>query len=129
MKNILKPGTYKDDDKDFNESDAEGGGENGSRSGSNSDSDSGSDSDSDKKKGKENEYDKQLKEINTELIMDEFEKLFKMSYTQGSVIETHQPKKKKKTFLRSSTHLPAHSNIKELRSITTTYHYTTIRQQ
>ena len=114
MKNILKPGTYKDNDKDFAESDAEGGGENGSRSGSNSDSDSGSDSDndSDKKKGKENEYDKQLKEINTELIMDEFEKLFKMSYTQGSVIETHQPKKKKKTFLRSSTLSGQSNNLK-----------------
>lgn len=38
-------------------------------------------------------------------------------------------KKNRRRYHVWQTHLPAHSNIKELRCITTTYHYTTIRQQ
>lgn len=111
MKNILKPGSYPDDDKDFlpDEGEEKSGSENSensfSSSSMNSKSEDGEDDEKKKKKRKkENEYDRQLKEINTEVIMDEFEKLFKMTYTQGSVIESRsQNKKRKKTFLRSST--------------------------
>ncbi len=70
MRNILKPGSYPDDDKDFLPDEGE----------EESNKGSASSSDSEESKNLEDEYDRQLKEINTEEIMQEFEKLFKMSY-------------------------------------------------
>ena len=71
MRNILKPGSYPPDDKDFLPDEGEEENQKESES---------SGSDSEDSKNLEDEYDKQLKEINTEEIMQEFEKLFKMSY-------------------------------------------------
>ena len=71
MRNILKPGSYPPDDKDFLPDEGEEENQKESES---------SGSDSEDSKHLEDEYDKQLKEINTEEIMQEFEKLFKMSY-------------------------------------------------
>lgn len=68
MKNILNPGTYPSDDKDLLTDD------------DNNDDDHNK-KDEHKDKEQENEYDTQLKEINTEALMEEFSKLFKMSYT------------------------------------------------
>lgn len=109
MKNILKPGTYPDNDKDFLPSEGESDAASKSVSSRKSFS-SDSDEDKHKKNNIENEYDKQLKEINTEQIMEEFSKLFQMSYTQSTNVSLN-PKvslqsKKKRTSKRSSTLLP-----------------------
>ena len=109
MKNILKPGTYPDNDKDFLPSEGESDVVSKSISSRKSFS-SDSDEDKHKKNNIENEYDKQLKEINTEQIMEEFSKLFQMSYTQSTTVSLN-PKvslqsKKKRSSKRSSTLLP-----------------------
>ena len=91
MKNILKPGTYPDNDKDFLPSEGED--DDGDKGSKKSFSDSSDESEEEKKK--EDEYDKQLKEINTEQIMEEFEKLFHMSYTATDNLEKEIKKKKK----------------------------------
>ena len=59
MRNILKPGSYPDDDKDFLPDEGE----------EESNKGSASSSDSEESKNLEDEYDRQLKEINTEEIM------------------------------------------------------------
>ena len=66
MRNILQPGRYPETDPDFQE-DEEGEEEN-------------KEEEEKKDKKEEDEYDKQLREINTMEIMNEFDKLFKMSY-------------------------------------------------
>jgi len=84
MRNILKPGSYPDDDKDFLPDEGE----------EESNKGSASSSDSEESKNLEDEYDRQLKEINTEEIMQEFEKLFKMSYVTNDGNEKKKQKKK-----------------------------------
>jgi hypothetical protein len=111
MKNILKPGTYPDNDKDFLPSEGESDVASKSVSSRKSFS-SDSDEDKHKKHNIENEYDKQLKEINTEQIMEEFSKLFQMSYTQSTTVSLNpkvslQGNKKKRSSKRSSTLLPS----------------------
>ena len=116
MRNILTPGRYPDDDPDFAEDD------DGEEEKSNDE----------EKKGKkeEDEYDKQLREINTMEIMNEFDKLFKMSYISSTTSLKEQPKPKvitskvaeatksnvsfKKSFLRQQTMRPFMKNNKQL---------------
>ena len=80
MRNILTPGKYPEDDPDFAED------ENGEEE---------KPKDEEKREKKEeDEYDKQLREINTMEIMDEFDKLFKMSYISSTTSLKEQPKPK-----------------------------------
>ena len=80
MRNILTPGRYPEDDPDFID-DEEGG-------------DDKPKEDDKKEKKEEDPYDKQLKEINTMEIMEEFDKLFKMSYISPTSSLKEQPKNK-----------------------------------
>ena len=80
MRNILTPGKYPEDDPDFAEDE---------------DGEEEKPKDEEKKEKKEeDEYDKQLREINTMEIMDEFDKLFKMSYISSTTSLKEQPKPK-----------------------------------
>ena len=80
MRNILQPGRYPETDPDFQE-DEEGEEEN-------------KEEEEKKDKKEEDEYDKQLREINTMEIMNEFDKLFKMSYiTPTSSLKEQQKTK------------------------------------
>ena len=110
MRNILTPGRYPDDDPDFVDEEEEGGGGDDDKSKNESDK---------KEKKEEDEYDRQLREINTMEIMDEFDKLFKMSYVSPSSSLMEQPKPKvieskidtkqknfQKTFFRRKTMVP-----------------------
>jgi hypothetical protein len=72
MRNILTPGRYPDDDPDFIDEEEDG------------DDDKSKDESEKKEKKEEDEYDRQLREINTMEIMEEFDKLFKMSYVSPS---------------------------------------------
>ena len=83
MRNILTPGRYPDDDPDFIDEEEEGG-----------DDDKSKDGNEKKEKKEEDEYDRQLREINTMEIMEEFDKLFKMSYVSPSSSLMEQPKPK-----------------------------------
>ena len=83
MRNILTPGRYPDDDPDFVDEEEEGG-----------DDDKSKDDSEKKEKKEEDEYDRQLREINTMEIMEEFDKLFKMSYVSPSSSLMEQPKPK-----------------------------------
>ena len=80
MRNILTPDRYPEDDPDFIE-DEEGGEEK-------------SEEEDKKEKKEEDEYDKQLREINTMEIMEEFDKLFKMSYITPSTSLKEQQQNK-----------------------------------
>ena len=80
MRNILTPGKYPEDDPDFAE-DEDGEEEKPKDEGK-------------REKKEEDEYDKQLREINTMEIMDEFDKLFKMSYISSTTSLKEQPKPK-----------------------------------
>ena len=90
MRNILTPGRYPKDDPDFQKDGEE--------------EEEKSDDDKKNKNKKENEekdekeevidYDQQLKEINTMKIMEEFDKLFKMSYISPTSSLQSQPKNK-----------------------------------
>lgn len=82
MKNILNPGTYPPDDKDLLTDDDDN-------------DDDNTNEDDLKEKEQENEYTTQLKEINTESLMEEFSKLFKMSYTSNQDIPKNNKNKKK----------------------------------
>ena len=110
MRNILTPGRYPDDDPDFVDEEEEGGGGDDDKSKNESDK---------KEKKEEDEYDRQLREINTMEIMEEFDKLFKMSYVSPSSSLMEQPKPKvieskidtkqknfQKTFFRRKTMVP-----------------------
>ena len=80
MRNILTPGKYPEDDPDFAEDE---------------DGEEEKPKDEEKREKKEeDEYDKQLREINTMEIMDEFDKLFKMSYISSTTSLKEQPKPK-----------------------------------
>ena len=80
MRNILTPGKYPEDDPDFAEDE---------------DGEEEKPKDEEKRENKEeDEYDKQLREINTMEIMDEFDKLFKMSYISSTTSLKEQPKPK-----------------------------------
>ena len=80
MRNILTPGKYPEDDPDFVEDE---------------DGEEEKPKDEEKREKKEeDEYDKQLREINTMEIMDEFDKLFKMSYISSTTSLKEQPKPK-----------------------------------
>lgn len=83
MRNILTPGRYPDDDPDFVDEEEEGG-----------DDDKNEDENEKKEKKEEDEYDRQLREINTMEIMEEFDKLFKMSYVSPASSLMEQPKQK-----------------------------------
>ena len=83
MRNILTPGRYPDDDPDFVDEEEEGG-----------DDDKSKDESEKKDKKEEDEYDRQLREINTMEIMEEFDKLFKMSYVSPTSSLMEQPKPK-----------------------------------
>ena len=83
MRNILTPGRYPEDDPDFLKEEEEGG-----------DDDKSEDKDEKKEKKEEDEYDKQLREINTMEIMEEFDKLFKMSYVSPTSSLIEPPKHK-----------------------------------
>ena len=106
MRNILTPGRYPDDDPDFVDEEEEGGGGDDDKSKNESDK---------KEKKEEDEYDRQLREINTMEIMEEFDKLFKMSYVSPSSSLMEQPKPKvieskidtkQKTLFRRKTMVP-----------------------
>ena len=115
MRNILTPGRYPDDDPDFIDEEEEGG-----------DDDKSKDESEKKEKQEEDEYDRQLREINTMEIMEEFDKLFKMSYVSPSSSMMEQPKPKiieskidsspkknfQKTFFRRKTMIPFNSEKK-----------------
>ena len=108
MRNILTPGRYPDDDPDFVDEEEEG------------DDDKSKDESEKKEKKEEDEYDRQLREINTMEIMEEFDKLFKMSYVSPAASLMEQPKPKAieskidsspkktvlKTFFRRKTMVP-----------------------
>ncbi len=83
MRNILTPGRYPDDDPDFMDEEEEGGDDNKEE-----------DENEKKEKKEEDEYDRQLREINTMEIMEEFDKLFKMSYVSPASSLMEQPKQK-----------------------------------
>jgi hypothetical protein len=83
MRNILTPGRYPDDDPDFMDEEEEGGDDNKDE-----------DENEKKEKKEEDEYDRQLREINTMEIMEEFDKLFKMSYVSPASSLMEQPKQK-----------------------------------
>ena len=83
MRNILTPGRYPEDDPDFVDEEEEGGDDNKDE-----------DENEKKEKKEEDEYDKQLREINTMEIMEEFDKLFKMSYVSPATSLMEQPKLK-----------------------------------
>ena len=115
MRNILTPGRYPDDDPDFIDEEEEGG-----------DDDKSEDENEKKEKQEEDEYDRQLREINTMEIMEEFDKLFKMSYVSPSSSMMEQPKPKvieskidispkknfQKTLFRRKTMIPFNSDKK-----------------
>ena len=116
MRNILTPGRYPDDDPDFQDEEEEGG-----------DDDKSKDENEKKEKKEEDEYDRQLREINTMEIMEEFDKLFKMSYVSPASSLMEQPKPKavveskidntpnksfQKTFFRRKTMMPFKTNKK-----------------
>ena len=115
MRNILTPGRYPDDDPDFMDEEEEGG-----------DDDKSKDENEKKEKKEEDEYDRQLREINTMEIMEEFDKLFKMSYVSPSSSLMEQPKPKiiqpkvdvtpskkvLKTFFKKKTMVPFKSEKK-----------------
>ena len=119
MRNILTPGRYPEDDPDFAE-DEEGG------------EDKSEDGDK-KEKKEEDEYDKQLREINTMEIMEEFDKLFKMSYITPTSSLKEQQKTKvitskvaevtksnnntRRNFFREKTMKPFSKNDKNLNNI------------
>jgi hypothetical protein len=114
MRNILTPGRYPDDDPDFIDEEEDG------------DDDKSKDESEKKEKKEEDEYDRQLREINTMEIMEEFDKLFKMSYVSPSSSLMEQPKPKvvqskvdatpinnpKKTFFRKKTMMPSKNDKK-----------------
>ena len=81
MRNILTPGRYPDNDPDFQKDEEDGEEDDKAKEEEN-------------KEKKEDEYDKQLREINTMEIMDEFDKLFKMSYISPSSSLKEQTKTK-----------------------------------
>jgi hypothetical protein len=83
MRNILTPGRYPEDDPDFVDEEEEGGDDNKEE-----------DENEKKEKKEEDEYDRQLREINTMEIMEEFDKLFKMSYVSPASSLMEQPKQK-----------------------------------
>jgi hypothetical protein len=83
MRNILTPGRYPEDDPDFVDEEEEGGDDNKDE-----------DENEKKEKKEEDEYDRQLREINTMEIMEEFDKLFKMSYVSPATSLMEQPKLK-----------------------------------
>ena len=105
MRNILTPGRYPDDDPDFIDEEEDG------------DDDKSKDESEKKEKKEEDEYDRQLREINTMEIMEEFDKLFKMSYVSPSSSLMEQPKPKvvqskvdatpTKSFFRKKTMMPS----------------------
>ena len=117
MRNILTPGRYPPDDPDFQKDEGEEEEEQ---------EDEKKENEKEEKKEKEEEerinYDKQLKEINTMKIMEEFDKLFKMSYISPTSSLKTQPKNKvitskvaeatksnssfRKTFFREKTMAP-----------------------
>ena len=119
MRNILTPGRYPENDPDFAE-DEEGG------------EDKSEDGDK-KEKKEEDEYDKQLREINTMEIMEEFDKLFKMSYITPTSSLKEQQKTKvitskvaeatksnnntRRNFFREKTMKPFSKNDKNLNNI------------
>ena len=120
MRNILTPGRYPDDDPDFQDEEEDGG-----------DDDKSKDENEKKEKKEEDEYDRQLREINTMEIMEEFDKLFKMSYVSPSSSLMEQPKPKvieskidtspskslKKTLFRRKTMIPFSNKKNNLEEI------------
>ena len=123
MRNILTPGRYPPDDPDFQKDEGEEEEEQ---------EDEKKENEKEEKKEKEEEerinYDKQLKEINTMKIMEEFDKLFKMSYISPTSSLKTQPKNKvitskvaeatksnssfRKTFFREKTMAPPNKKEK-----------------
>ena len=119
MRNILTPGRYPEDDPDFAE-DEEG-------------EEEKPNDEEKKEKKEEDEYDKQLREINTMEIMDEFDKLFKMSYITPTSSLKEQQKTKvitskvaevtksnnntRRNFFREKTMKPFSKNDKNLNNI------------
>ena len=115
MRNILTPGRYPPDDPDFQKDEGEEEEEQ---------EDEKKENEKEEKKEEEERinYDKQLKEINTMKIMEEFDKLFKMSYISPTSSLKTQPKNKvitskvaeatksnssfRKTFFREKTMAP-----------------------
>ena len=107
MNNIMNPGTYPENDKDFRDGDEE---EEEEKEEESQHQEETKESKATKKKHNDNIFDKQLKEINTKEIMNEFEKLFNLSFAKGF---NKQPSVK--SFKR--TNLTASNNIPPLRQI------------